>query len=88
MLYDKPAMHDAIRRLKAVGEAQSPPVSTQQAAMRWLVHHSPLREGDGIIFGAKRIDQLESNVADARSGPLEGELLEVVEGLWGSVRGV
>lgn len=80
--FDKPKMHEAIRRLKATCDAASPPLSLQEAALRWLVHHSALQEGDGIILGAKRVEQLESNVADARKGPLEGAVLEAVEGLW------
>ncbi|KAK3933934.1 NADP-dependent oxidoreductase domain-containing protein [Diplogelasinospora grovesii] len=84
--YDTPAMHDAIRKLKAVCDATEQPMSLQEVALRWLVHHSALRQGDGIILGAKRIEQLEGNVAGARKGPLEGDVLQAVEGLWATVR--
>ncbi len=85
-LFDQPAMHDAIRHLKAVGEAADPPVSPHEAALRWIMHHSALQAGDGIIIGAKRVDQLVSNVADARKGPLGHEVLDAVEGLWDLVK--
>ncbi|KAK5994175.1 Aldo-keto reductase [Cladobotryum mycophilum] len=80
--FDKPIMHEAIRKLKAACEASSPKLSVQEAALRWVIHHSALQDGDAIIIGAKRMVQLESNVADARRGPLEGAVLEAVESLW------
>ncbi len=84
--FDKPAMHNAVRGLKAACEAASPPLTLQEASMRWLMYHSALRESDGIIFGAKTLDQLESNVIESRKGPLSGALLEVVEGMWDLVK--
>jgi aflatoxin B1 aldehyde reductase len=33
-------------------------ISSTEASLRWLVHHSALRDGDGIILGATRFDQL------------------------------
>ncbi|KAK3689232.1 NADP-dependent oxidoreductase domain-containing protein [Podospora appendiculata] len=80
--FDTPAMHDAIRKLRAVCEAASPPVTLQEASMRWLMHHSVLRDGDGIVFGAKTVQQIESNVQEARRGPLSPELAEAVDGLY------
>lgn len=73
-------MHDGIRRLKEVCDKEG--LTLTEASMRWLMHHSILQEGDAIIFGAKRLDQLERNVLEARRGPLSGEVLEVIEGLW------
>ena len=81
-LFDKPAMHDAVRTLKAACDAATPPLTPQEAAMRWIVHDSALRDGDGVIFGAKRPDQLEANVADVRRGPLPAGVKKAVEGLW------
>ncbi|KAF3070204.1 Aflatoxin B1 aldehyde reductase member 2 [Trichoderma lentiforme] len=83
--YDRPAMHDAIRKLKAACNSTSPPLTLQEAALRWVVNHSALGDGDGVIVGAKRIDQLESNVKDARSGPLPEHVRETIEGLWSEV---
>ncbi|KAK3318933.1 NADP-dependent oxidoreductase domain-containing protein [Apodospora peruviana] len=87
-LFDTPAMHEAILVLKAVCDAASPQLSLQGAVMRWMIHHSTLRCGraKASFFGAKRLDQLEANVADARGDPLEGAVLDAVEGMWASVR--
>jgi len=83
-IYDTSRMHQAMRTLKKVcDEAQPQPVTPQEAAMRWLMYHSQLREGDAIVFGAKRYDQLESNICDSQRGPLEGKLLETVGSMWG-----
>lgn len=83
--YDRPAMHDAIRKLKEACDSTSPPLTLQEAALRWIVNHSALGDGDGVIVGAKRVDQLESNVKDARSGPLPEHVRETIEGLWSEV---
>ncbi|KAL7953617.1 hypothetical protein V8C34DRAFT_296473 [Trichoderma compactum] len=79
--HDRPAMHDAIRKLKAACVSTSPPLTPQEAALRWIVNHSALGEGDGDIVGAKRVDQLESNVKDARAGPLPEHVRDTIEGL-------
>ncbi|KAJ4404214.1 hypothetical protein N0V85_004926 [Neurospora sp. IMI 360204] len=84
--YDHPAMHQAIWKLKEACDAVSPQILLQDAALRWLMHHSALREGDAIIFGAKRIDQLRANVAGARAGPLPDIVRETVDGLWDLVK--
>lgn len=75
-------MHAAVRKLKTACDAAAPPFSLQEASLRWIMNHSALRDGDAIIVGATRIDQLEANVEDAGKGPLEGDVLEAVEGLW------
>ncbi|KAJ4855712.1 aldo/keto reductase family domain-containing protein [Trichoderma breve] len=81
----RPAMHDAIRKLKAACDSTSPPLTLQEAALRWIVNHSALGDGDGVIVGAKRVDQLESNVKDARAGSLPEHVRETIEGLWSEV---
>ncbi len=79
-------MHNAIRSLKAACDAASPPVTLTEAALRWVVHHSALGDGDAIIVGAKRVDQLQSNVEDISHGPLPAGLVAAVEGLWGQIK--
>ncbi|TPX12774.1 uncharacterized protein E0L32_000951 [Thyridium curvatum] len=84
--YTSPAMHDAIRRLKAVCESASPRISVKEAAERWIMHHSALQDGDGVIFGSKTIENVESNVDDFRKGPLDGDALKAVESMWETVQ--
>lgn len=84
--YDDPAMHQAIWKLKEACDAVSPQIPLQDAALRWLMHHSALGDGDGIIFGAKTLDQLRANVAGARAGPLPDTVRATVDGLWDLVK--
>ncbi|KAH8653206.1 NADP-dependent oxidoreductase domain-containing protein [Tricladium varicosporioides] len=84
--FDRPEIHSALQTLHAVCEKHN--LSLTGVCLRWLMHHSQLGEGDGIILGAKRIDQLESNVVDCRKGPLPGELVKAVEGMWEEVKGL
>ncbi|KAH8882052.1 Aldo/keto reductase [Thozetella sp. PMI_491] len=77
--FDTPAMHNAVRTVKAVCEAASPALTLQEACLRWLIHHSELRDSDAIILGAKRLDELEKNVTAARRGPLSGTVLHAIE---------
>ncbi|KAH8900283.1 Aldo/keto reductase [Thozetella sp. PMI_491] len=83
--FDRPEMHEAIRNLKKVCDSMSPPISLQEASLRWIVNHSALQDGDSIIIGATRIDQLKANTQHARAGPLEKEVLEAVEQMWVSL---
>lgn len=82
--FDKPIMHDAIRRLRNVCERMG--LAMEEVSLRWLMFHSELRESDAIILGGKTLDQISGNVDGVRKGALEDEdVLEVVEGLWGGV---
>lgn len=77
--YDTQKMHDAVRALKKVCDEEK--VSLQEASLRWLIFHSKLGEGDAVILGATKVGQLESNVRDARKGPLGNRLKLAVEGM-------
>ncbi len=81
-LFDLPALHQAVRELKVACDAASPPITLQEASLRWILNHSALQDGDAIIIGAKRLDQLESNVVEARGGPLDSAVLAAVENMW------
>lgn len=37
-------------------------ITVREAALRWLMHHSPLEESDGIILGASTESQMEQNL--------------------------
>jgi len=60
--------------------------NSTEASLRWIMHHSVLGEGDGIILGATRIDQLKGNVEMCKKGPLDEELVNAVEELWEAVK--
>jgi aflatoxin B1 aldehyde reductase len=84
MIFDKPAVHAAMRKFCNVCEEKG--LTSTEASLRWIMHHSVLGEGDGIILGASRVDQLKGNVEMCGKGPLDGELLELVNELWDAVK--
>lgn len=45
-------------------------VSVREAALRWLMHHSPLGEADGIVLGASNEAQMEQNLIACKGAPL------------------
>jgi aflatoxin B1 aldehyde reductase len=75
--FDKPEVHQALKSLNAECEKFDIPLS--EVCLRWLMHHSVLTDGDAIILGAKRLDQLESNVTNCKKGPLPERLVVAVE---------
>ncbi|KAH8690439.1 NADP-dependent oxidoreductase domain-containing protein [Talaromyces proteolyticus] len=83
--FDKPPMHNAIRRLEVICQEANPKLTLQEAALRWLVYHSSLQDCDGVIIGAKQIEQLKSNVADIRRGPLENKEAKAISDLWAAI---
>jgi aflatoxin B1 aldehyde reductase len=61
-------------------------ISSTEASFRWLVHHSGLSDGDVLILGATRVDQLAGNIELCKKGPLEEELVKAVDELWEAVK--
>lgn len=60
-----------------------------EVALRWLKHHSLLREfDDAIIVGASSVKHLESNLVDLEKGSLPDEVVQAVDCAWARVRGV
>ena len=73
-------MHDATAKLRALASANN--ISMEGAALRWLRYHSALEEGDGIIFGASRTQQVERTSETCSAGPLPEGLAAELSGLW------
>jgi len=82
--FDKPSVHAAVRKFCKVCDDKG--MSSTEASLRWIMHHSVLGEGDGIILGASRIDQLKGNVELCKKGPLDEELVKAVEELGEAVK--
>lgn len=81
--YDRPVMHEAVRRFKAI--AAEVGLGMDELALRWVVYHSILKEDDAVILGASRIEQVERNVAQIQKGPLEQPVAERLNALWDPV---
>lgn len=82
--YDKSVMHEAVIKLQ---EAIKPMgLTLPEVAMRWLVYHSALSGGDGVIIGGSKLEQIEGNLRDVGKGPLPESMVKVVEEAWESVK--
>eukprot|EP00438_Fugacium_kawagutii_P001015 Skav231345 [mRNA] locus=scaffold1905:39965:41194:+ [translate_table: standard] len=68
--------------------SETPSAQTTQApslaevALRWLIHHSYLRKGDGIIIGVSKQEHLVSNLAAWKAGPLPDSIRQACEEAW------
>lgn len=78
-------MHEAVTELQ--GFIQPLGLSLTEVSMRWLMYHSKLGEGDGVIVGGSRIEQIEGNLVEVRKGKLEEGVVGMVEKVLEMVKG-
>eukprot|EP00413_Alexandrium_margalefii_P030385 CAMPEP_0204565538 /NCGR_PEP_ID=MMETSP0661-20131031/35528_1 /ASSEMBLY_ACC=CAM_ASM_000606 /TAXON_ID=109239 /ORGANISM="Alexandrium margalefi, Strain AMGDE01CS-322" /LENGTH=423 /DNA_ID=CAMNT_0051573291 /DNA_START=67 /DNA_END=1338 /DNA_ORIENTATION=+ len=55
-------------------------------ALRWLIHHSLLAPGDGIILGVSKQSHLVANLAAWQAGPLPEPVAAACEAAWEAAR--
>lgn len=58
--------------------------------LKWIFYHSALDgdHGDGVIFGARGIEQLQATLNGIRKGPLSDNAAAKIEKIWESVKSV
>lgn len=78
--YDKPALHAAVEKFGVI--AMESGCGRGELALRWVVFHSRLGEGDAVILGGSRFEQIEGNLAQIQKGPLEKGVIERLNALW------
>jgi len=86
--YWKSSFFAAVAPVDAVCRQFNVPV--QDAALRWLAHHSALRasKGDGVVLGVSTVAHLSENLTSlATRGPLPLPVLVALEKAWTQVRG-
>ena len=54
-------------------------ITVREAALRWLMHHSPLNDKDGIIIGGSSEAQLEANLRACEGAALPQTVLDSFE---------
>ncbi len=91
---------NAMARLEhSVDSAASCPtghrLEVKDAALRWFFHHSQLVEGDAVVVGSSRLEQVEQLIASLSlptplgpHDPLPTNVLEALNNLWESLRGM
>ncbi len=75
-------MFDAVDGLLAAAEQEGR--SLISMALNWLLHHSAAH---GVILGASRTEQLESNLRTLADGPLTENSLKTCDVIWQALRG-
>ena len=80
--YWKKSFFDALEILFSVCGKEG--VKMVDAAYRWLAFHSCMDggDGDGILLGASRLEQLEQNLTAIGNGPLPGSILSAFDDAW------
>mmetsp|Transcript_20204 Transcript_20204/g.46851 ORF Transcript_20204/g.46851 Transcript_20204/m.46851 type:complete len:123 (+) Transcript_20204:838-1206(+) len=62
-------------------------VTMVEATYRWLMHHSALGEGDGLLLGASSLPQLQQNLdACCEDEPLPAEVVAAFNEAWALVQ--
>ena len=82
--YNKPSMHEAIKRLKGLAEKTG--IGMDELSLRWVVYHSILNDEDGVILGASKVHQVERNTAQIAKGTLDETVVKELDGLWEDVK--
>ena len=84
-MYDKPSLREGLKEWNKIAEKEG--VSKAELAYRWVAHHSALtEEGDGVIFGASKLSQIEQTVGGIKKGKLSEEAVKSIEHLWETVK--
>ena len=77
-------MYRGLEKLQELSKDFNMPM--EEAALRWIVHHSVLGEGDGVILGASKVTQVQINTEEISHGALPAELAKSLEALWDIVK--
>ena len=57
-------------------------VSVLEASLRWIMNHSALGKGDGIIIGCSKFNHFQQNLELSTEGPLHSKVVETFEKAW------
>ncbi|KAI3320644.1 putative oxidoreductase [Xylariaceae sp. AK1471] len=84
-MYGTEDVLNAVRKFDT--ETRANGLTPLEVSVRWIFHHSKLRDDDCVLLGASKPEQVIENVASIRKGPLPEHLLPIAEELWESVKG-
>ncbi|EHL01527.1 putative Aflatoxin B1 aldehyde reductase member 2 [Glarea lozoyensis 74030] len=81
-MYNKESIYDALDEWGVI--AKDAGISKAALAYRWVTYHSILKQeyGDGVIFGASNLKQLDETLNAIDAGPLDEAIAERVELIW------
>lgn len=78
--YDRPAMHDALDKLREIASANDTQI--EALSLRWLFYHSALRDTDMVLVGGSKIEHYEQTMALVKQGPLKGSVAQELSRLY------
>jgi len=83
--YKKDSLFEAKQRLEEVSAEYG--ITMSQLALRWLHHHSQLKEqyGDAVIFGGSKLKHFEETIEGFGGGELPAKVVAVVEEIWPTI---
>ncbi|KAL8779025.1 MAG: hypothetical protein Q9213_007140 [Squamulea squamosa] len=84
-LFGAEDLHAAMKQFDV--EARSHNIPPIEVAIRWIAHHSSLGDGDGIVIGASKVEQILQTASMIKRGPLPREVLDLAETLWRAAEG-
>lgn len=84
-MYVKESMLQALDEWENI--AKDAGITKVALAYRWVSYHSALNKenGDAIIVGASKVEQLEETLKVLEDGPLAPEIVGRVEAIWKTV---
>ncbi|KAK3321512.1 putative oxidoreductase [Cercophora scortea] len=76
-------LRNALREFDAGVKGEG--LTSIEVAVRWIVHHSALGDGDGVILGATKTPQIVQTVSMVEKGPLPPACIKLADALWDAV---
>lgn len=86
MYKGKSKLDEGIEKVRKIAEENG--IEAMELALRWAVHHSPLRKDDGVILGARNEEQLVQNLEWIKKGTLPDGVKEKLDEIWEEVKDV
>lgn len=69
--------------------SQAHDTTNTAVAFSWLLHHSQLQPGDGIVIGGSSLVQVKDNLDCIKnSKPLDEEVIATIDKCWDDIKGV
>ena len=86
MYGSKQSYVDALDEWEAI--AKEAGCSKSDLAYRWVAYNSPLKkeQGDAIIVGASKIEQLEQTLSGLRAGSLPSNIVQKIDDVWEKIK--
>lgn len=84
-MYAKPSYLEALGQWEQIAKDEG--ISRAELAYRWVTYNSPLKKeyGDGIIIGARNLDQLQETLTSVNNGTLSKNAVKRIDEVWKTI---